>query len=330
MANPLEILRARATATNAVRSFFASHGYLDVDTPICVRSPGMEPNLMPFETTVVNECGERFVAGLITSPEYSMKKLMGLGAEKIFTLTHVFRNGEEFGGTHNPEFTMLEWYEQGVDYQTGMDQTEALVRAVASELQAAGFKTIELPQQIKRVRIRDLFLSYIDLDTAGPDELRKACEQLEIHTDPSDTESDLFYRLMLAKVEPALAQEEAVFIYDYPLHQAALSSPTSDGKYGQRFELYINGLELCNGFTELTNAAEQRRRFEIEAQERRALGKTVFPIDEEFLRLLSSVRQPSFGNALGFERLLMALLGTRRIEDVMLFPAGDLFKSLSH
>ncbi|OGL95527.1 hypothetical protein A2348_04030, partial [Candidatus Uhrbacteria bacterium RIFOXYB12_FULL_58_10] len=260
-------------------------------------------------------------AALITSPEYSMKKLLGFGFEKIFTLTKVFRNDEELGGTHNPEFSMLEWYRQGADYVECMNETEALVRMTCSAFGRG------LPA-FRRVRARDLFLECvgIDLDVATAENLRAVCDAHGIRTDASDTESDLFYRLFLARVEPNLGSDP-VFVFDYPIHQAALSRLTADGKYGERFELYIGGLELCNAFTELVDSNEQRRRFAIEAEERHTLGKTIFPVDEELLALLPSVRQPTFGNALGIDRLHMVATGKTLIEDVLLFPARQLFKN---
>lgn len=314
-----QIAKEREIVNSTIRSFFRGRGYLEVETPIVVRSPGMEPNLMPFETVVSEPDGTRHQAGLITSPEYSMKKLLGLGMERIFTLTKVFRNGEELGGTHSPEFSMLEWYRQGDDYRACMDETEELVRETC---RAFGR---DLPP-FRRVRVRDVFLEFvgIDLDLATPDLLRASCASHGIHTDPSDTESDLFYRLFLAKVEPTIGNDP-MFVYDYPVHQAALSRLTPDGKYGERFELYVGGLELCNAFTELVDGTEQRRRFEAEAAERRDLGKTVFPVDETLLALLPSVRQPTFGNALGIDRLQMVAAGKTAIDDVLLFPASNLF-----
>ncbi len=320
----MKIAKEREIVNNTIRSFFCDRGYTEVETPIVVRSPGMEPNLVPFETMVVEPDGTKHFAGLITSPEYSMKKLMGAGMEKIFTLTKVFRNVEELGGTHNPEFTMLEWYQQGADYVECMNETEALVKAVCPNLSSAPFR---------RVRVRDLFLQHIglDLDDATTDDLKASCAKHKIHTDPSDTESDLYYRLFLALVEPHIQTVDGtnlppLFLYDYPKHQAALSRLTADGKYGERFELYIDGIELCNAFTELTDAEEQRRRFVEEGEERRVLGKTVFPLDEELLRLLPNLKNPSYGNALGVDRLHMIATGAKSIEEVMLFPAGGLFK----
>lgn len=334
----MKIAKEREIVNNTIRSFFCGRGYTEVETPIVVRSPGMEPNLVPFETTVVEPDGTKHFAGLITSPEYSMKKLMGAGMEKIFTLTKVFRNVEELGGTHNPEFTMLEWYQQGADYVECMNETEALVKAVVTACSPLLQKERDRMRSsfgdpFRRIRVRDLFLQYVglDLDDATMDDLRVSCAQHKIHTDPSDTESDLYYRLFLALVESHIQTADGtnlppLFLYDYPKHQAALSRLTKDGKYGERFELYIDGIELCNAFTELTDAEEQRRRFIEEGEERRGLGKTVFPLDEELLRLLPNLKNPSYGNALGVDRLHMIAMGAKSIEEVMLFPAGELFK----
>jgi lysyl-tRNA synthetase class 2 len=322
-----QVILERQVVNDSIRSFFRERGYLEVETPLVVRSPGMEPNLFPFETVVREPDGKAHSAGLITSPEYSMKKLLGLGMQKIFTITKVFRNEESFGGAHNPEFTMLEWYRQGADYQACMDETWELVSYVAqniSPLPKRGSRGVA--SKVDRIRVRDLFLDCVglDLDIAQEGDLRRSCRANGIKDDPPDTESDLFYRLFLTKVEPTFAGR-SLFVYDYPRHQAALSAMTADGKYGQRFELYIDGVELCNGFTELTDAVEQRARFEEEANERQRLGKRVFPIDEELLCLLPSLRSPTFGNALGVDRLHMILTGRSSIEDVLPFPALKIF-----
>lgn len=299
---------------------------MEVTTPIVVASPGMEPNLSPLETVVREPNGREYRAALITSPEFSMKKLLGHGLEKIFTITPVFRNEEEFGGTHNTEFSMLEWYTQGGDYQACMDETEALVASVLPLFKGGVRGGLRFEGAFRRTRVRDLFLQHvgIDLDVATRESLAQICRDRGLHFVDDDTESDLFYRLFLTFVEPNLGSDP-IFVYDYPIHQAALSRLTPDGRYGERFELYIGGLELCNGFTELTNSEEQRRRFAEEAEERGKLGKTVHPIDEELLRLLPSLRNPTFGNALGIDRLHMLAMGRESIHDVLLFPASELF-----
>lgn len=329
-----KIARERALLNETIRDFLKERVYLEVETPLFVACPDLSPNLTPFETSATEPNGTKHRGALITSPEFSMKKLLGSGLEAIYSLTKVFRDGEEFGGTHNSEFTMLEWYRQGKDYHFGMDETEELVkvclRVFKSPLLLGNKGETREPEGVhfRRVRVRDLMLDHagIDLDTATVDEQRAACERFGLHPSPTDTESDLFYRLFLAKVEPHLGTDP-IFVYDYPKHQAALSRLTPDGKYGERFELYVDGLELCNAFTELTDAVEQRQRFEAEVEERKTLGKTPFPIDEELLKRLPSVRRPTFGNALGVDRLHMLCTGTRHIKDVLLFPSADLFKN---
>lgn len=302
-----------------IRAFLCERGYTEVETPILLKCPGMEPNLVPFETTVINEKKERFAGALATSPEYSMKKLLGQGMEKIFSITKVFRNEEEFGNTHNHEFTMMEWYTQGADHHAMMDETEGLIREVGKAFGK------EWPA-FQRLSVRQLFIQFVQLDllSAGATELAVRCHELGVHTDPTDTESDLYYRLFLQFVEPNLPRDP-VFVYDYPRYQASLSRLDATGRFGERVELYMDHLELSNGFTELTDALEQRRRFLEEAEERRRIGKTVFPIDEEFLRLLPSVATPTFGNAMGLDRLHMMMIGTKDIEDVLLFPGRKLF-----
>lgn len=350
-----QIATERQQLNDLIRSFFRTRGYLEVETPILVRSPDLSPNLTHFTTELVVPGAGKERGALITSPEFSMKKLLGQGMEKIFTLTKVFRNDEELGGTpsgvalrasHNPEFTMLEWYQQGIDYVAGMDETEGLIRHVlkgfAPPLRQGevkvGLPSLASASPFRRLRVRDIMLEKtgVDLDVASKSDMEAACDRLSIHRDASDTESDLYYRLFLAKVEADLGKParpndlgrsggDPVFIYDYPAFQAALAKLTPDGKYGQRFELYVDGMEMCNAFTELTDSDEQRARFMAEDREREAQGKPRFPVDEDLLTLLPSVRSPSFGNALGIDRLHMLATGAASIDDVLLFPASRLF-----
>ncbi|MEK7452319.1 MAG: EF-P lysine aminoacylase EpmA [Patescibacteria group bacterium] len=326
MLNIQQTLQDRQTLNETIRAFFRTREYLEVETPLLVASPDMEPSLTPFETTIHTPEGEVYHAGLITSPEYSMKKLLGHGMQKIYTLTKVFRNMESFGnhaGIHNPEFTMLEWYAQGADMFVCMDETEAFVSNV--------FETFGRScNPIERKSVSELFREAIDIDLsiASKQDLKDTCERLMIHTDASDSESDLFYRLFLSKIEPTFFGRN-IFVHTYPKYQAALSRLTPDGKFGERFELYVNGIELCNGFTELTDPVEQHRRFKEEQKTRQDQGKTVFPIDEDLLNLLASVRNPTYGNALGLDRLLMLVTEKTSIKDVLPLSASTLFYGLS-
>jgi len=248
--------------------------------------------------------------GLITSPEYSMKKLLGSGLEKIFTITKVFRSGEsETSQWHNPEFSMLEWYEQGIDYQAGMKMTEELVIECDKKINKEKKREIDLDAPWPRYRVRDLMLRHAGIDL----------DQDPFQGNHQDSASDQFFRVWLEKVEPNLPKDRAFFVYDYPIYQAALARKTPGGKYAERFEAYLGELELCNAFTELVDPAEQRQRFKAETRERSELGKRIWPIDEDLLEVLSSIREPTFGNALGLDRLLMGLMGLENVDDVLLF-----------
>lgn len=274
-----------------IRGFFAARDYVEVRTPLAVQTPGMEPNLDPvgIDLHVVRKGKVR--AGLITSPEFAMKKLLGGGMQRIFTVTPVFRNVEELGGDHAIEFTMLEWYHQGADYEVCMDETEELVNGFLGWVGT-------WPR-----------LSYVDL-LATWEGQRGANDE------------DTFNHYILPHLT---TQHDRFFVKEFPVNQAALAQKTPDGRAVQRFEAYVEGMELCNAFTELVDPVEQRARFHLEQEERRAAGKEVFPIDEELLTQLSSVASPTFGNALGVDRLVMLKAGTNDINAIHLFPPSERF-----
>jgi elongation factor P--(R)-beta-lysine ligase len=252
-----------------IHAFFEARGFLFVRTPLLVKSPGMEPNLDPFKVEVKTQNPvSSLSAGLITSPEYSMKKLLGAGLEKIYTMTPVFRNGESLGGQHLPEFQMLEWYASG-DYEDLMQETEDLLNSVLNEG--------NWPR-----------ISYND---AGMDD----CGDPHVYA-------------------------KRFFVTKYPVDQASLARIEDEGQYAERFEAFADGFELCNGFCELTDAKVQRKRFDAEAEERKRLGKAIFPIDEELLSAIDAIDGPVYGNALGIDRLVMLAYGVSDIKDIQIFP----------
>lgn len=296
-------LRAKIIA--AIRRFFDERGYLEVETPVMAALPGMEPYLDPFETETRDPRGRRFRSFLITSPEYAMKKLLTAGFPKIYQLTKCFRNGEDFGGRHNPEFTMLEWYRAGTDYRGIMDETEELAAAAG----AAVGVSVAVP--FERLTVEEAFRNY-----AGKDALALSDDEPEFH------------KVFLNEIEPRLGKERPTILYDYPASMAALSKRKADDpRWAERFELYIGGLELANAFTELTDAQEQRRRLEEERELRRKLGKTDYPVDDDFIAALEEGMPEAGGISLGIDRLAMALLGKTDIRDVIAFPADSLFPS---
>jgi lysyl-tRNA synthetase class 2 len=309
-------LRARARAIAAVRAFFEARGFLEVDTPAVVPSPGLDVHLDAL--AVPGAAGPSFADGtgyLITSPEYQMKRLLAGGVPRAYQICHAFRAGE-VGERHNPEFTMLEWYRAFASMDEVVADTEALVRHVAEALGAGaaidpGGARVDLAAPFERLPVAAAFARF-----AGVGE--------EDALDMATRDEDRFFRLLVEVVEPALARSpRPVFLVDYPAPFASLARLSArDPRVAERFELYVAGVELCNGFGELTDPVEQRARLVRDQAERRRIGKPAYPIDERFLAALEEGMPPSAGNALGLDRLIAVCLGTTRIADVLAFPVG--------
>lgn len=321
----------RAVILDALRQWFRDQEFLEVETPLMVKHPGMEPHLNLFSSHFEAESGsykeKRF---LHTSPEYSMKKLLGAGFTKIFQLTKVFRNGE-IGQNHNPEFTMLEWYRTEADYQDIMDDTENMIRYIAEQIQENGgnqeiceFLLQQTPWE--RLTVHEAFKRYANMDLnelRDFESLKTAVEQKNYTLNTNYDWDDLFFLVLLNEIEPHLGKERPQFLIDYPASQAALAKKKSDDPFwAERFELYVKGVELCNAFSELIDPVEQKERLEEEWQLRKDLGKETYDIDESFLEALSTM-PPSGGNALGIDRLVMLLLGKKNLKEVLLFPWED-------
>jgi lysyl-tRNA synthetase class 2 len=300
-------LRARARLLGEARAFFASRGYVEVETPIAVPSPGLDLHLDAFEAV-----GDRQRRWLITSPEYQMKRLLADGMTRIFQLTHAFRAGE-LGERHNPEFTILEFYRAGAGVEGIMRDTEQLVARLTGGSVTLGERRFDLNPPFPRMTVCDAFERYAGI---APDEtLRLAAE-----------DEDTFFEKLAFTVEPALAElPHGVFLHEYPTTQASLARrKPGEPRVAERFELYVAGVELCNGFGELTDPVEQRARFERDQADRARAGKTVYPIDERFLEALERGLPESGGNAIGFDRLVALACGTTAIKDVIAFTADEL------
>jgi len=325
-----EVARARARLSAEVRAHLGSSGYEEVETPCLAPAPGMEPHLHPFETAFVPEGGGApRPLWLLTSPEYAMKRLLAEGFPRVFQLSRVFRNGE-VSATHNPEFTMLEFYRSGADHHAIMDDLERLVAACARAFPGA-HRGVDLSAPFERLTCAEAFRRHAGVDLAAcvrpdgqgeGDALRAAARAAGHDAGPAgEPFEDAFFRLMLDAVEPRLGVGRPTFLTAWPASMAALARlQADDPRWADRFELYAGGLELANGFHELNDAAEQRRRLVAEQEERRRLGRSVLPLDEPFLEAVGRMPQAG-GVAVGFDRLLMLLTGARSIEDVLLFPA---------
>jgi lysyl-tRNA synthetase class 2 len=308
-----QIAELRSSLLRAIRDFFYTRGYREVDTPLLVRLPGQEPNLEPFLTELIDVKGARHEAFLITSPEYAMKKLLARGEKKIFQLSHCFRNREDWGGRHNPEFTLLEWYEVGQSYEACMTQVEELVRALAVASGVTALPRCDLAASWKRLSMHEAWRRYAQRDLEA------------LIVPPDSSYEQVFFKIFLNEIEPHLGAEVPCILYDYPARMSALAKRSADGRVARRFEVYIAGVELANAFDELTDPEEQRARFKEEQQARASLGYEAFPLDEALLAALPKIPQTT-GVALGVDRLLMLLVGATDINDVIYFPARDLFR----
>ncbi len=281
-----------------------------------VELPGQEPYLDPFWTKLHDIQGNEFDRALITSPEYAMKKLLAEGYEKIYDLGPCFRDGEPSDGSHAPEFLMLEWYRKGADLQSLMGETEEMVRFVD------GGRHHELEISFRRLTVAEAMHQYagIALDALLEDreKLAELVRERGGTVSEKDRWDDLFFKIFLTEVEPKLGWNEdkakwyPTFLWNYPVSQAALAEKNPDDmRYALRAELYIGDLELGNGFQELTDSSEQRKRFLEEAALRKSLEKRAWDIDEALLEALPSIGKAS-GMAFGVDRLVTLLDGTNR------------------
>ena len=328
------ILLARGRIKAAIRRWFEQQGFIEVETAILQRSPGNEAHLHAFETALVGSDGARFPLYLHTSPEFACKKLLAAGETRIFTFAPVFRNRER-GALHHPEFTMLEWYRAGEPYERLMDDCAALlaVAARATNVRVLTFRGLSadpaappepltVAQAFERFAAIDL-LSTLSPGRADRDGLAQQAMRNGIRVAPDDTWADIFSRVLVERIEPHLGLGRATFLTEYPASQAALARPKpADPRVAERFELYVCRVELANGFGELGDPAEQRRRLEAEMAEKERVYGERYPIDEDFLAALARM-PPASGIALGFDRLVMLATGAIQIEQVLWTPVAE-------
>lgn len=338
---PLLLARGRIKA--AIRAWFEAEGFIEVDTGCLQVSPGNEAHLHAFKTTLVGTDLARRDLYLHTSPEFAAKKLLAAGEERIFTFAPVFRNRER-GDLHHPEFTMLEWYRVGEPYERLWQDCAAILRIAAEVTRCERWEWREricLPLLAPEpISLDQAFKTYANiplLDATMPDgkpdrhAFANAAAAAGINVAGDDTWSDIFSRVLTAKIEPALghffdggsAGGPATILHGYPISEAALARrDASDPRLAERFELYACGIEMANGFGELTDADEQRARFETEMAEKQRIYGERYSLDEDFLAALEAM-PPACGCALGFDRLVMLATGVRRIDDVIWTPLDE-------
>ena len=331
---PALLLRNRIKA--AFRRWFEERGFLEVEAAALQISPGNEAHLHAFATELRGTGGGSRRLYLHTSPEFAMKKLLAAGETRLFDFARAFRNRER-SALHHPEFTLLEWYRAGDPYEALMRDCAELLGLTAEtagilEMRYRG-RAADPFAEPERVTVAEAFGRYAGIDLLGtlepggePDRsaLVAAATAAGVRVAADDTWSDVYSRVLTERIEPRLGHGRATILCEYPTVEAALARPAAhDSRVAERFELYICGVELANAFGELTDPAEQRRRFEMEMQEKERVYGERYPVDEDFLAALSHMPQAS-GIALGFDRLVMLAVGASRIEEVVWTPVVDI------
>lgn len=333
MLKNLHHLKNRIKIIQEIRTFFFEAGFLEVDTPALQISPGLEIHQCAFETTLSTPFQQKSqTLYLHTSPEFAMKKLLVEGLSKIYQITHAFRNEEE-GRFHNPEFSMLEFYITQEDYFYLMDFTESLIKHCAKAINIQSIKFdhtfCNLSTPWERITVQEAFQKYAHIDLMAtlpsyptqepnPTLLRKEAEKINIRTSNHDTWEDVFFRIMLDKIEAHLGKEKPTILYDYPIVLGALArAKKTNPLIAERFEIYIAGIELGNGYSELTDPDEYIQRFQYTQKMQKKLYNRIYPIDETFISALKKGLSPCTGIAIGIDRLVMLLSQASCIQEVL-------------
>ena len=325
-------LETRAKMLKNIRDFFDAEGFLEVDTPALQVSPGLEVHLHAFETSFFDTDDSETKFYLHTSPEFTMKKLLAAGLPRIYQMTHCFRNNER-SQTHSPEFMMLEWYRAGVNYEKLMSDSEKMLRKCfdGAGKKEAVFKGIscDVFQDFEKLTLHEAFDIYADINLdkvidndadPSPYIIKEEAKRIGVGTTDFDTFEDVFFKIMLEKIEPRLGAGIPTILYEYPISMAALSRPNPQNpKVAERFELYVSSLELANAFSELTDTETQRKRFENDMALKEKIYHQRYPIDEDFMAALEDMPEAA-GIALGVDRLAMLVAGADKIDDVLFAP----------
>jgi len=315
-----EKAKDRARVIHSIRQFFLNKNIIEVETPILSSGTITDAYIEAFECTFdfydsINSKKSN-ILHLQTSPEYSMKRLLASGYQSIYQLCKAFRH-EEGGKYHNPEFTILEWYRVGFNHHQLINEVQELLQLVLNV------------QWCEKITYQDAFIGLLDVDPLDTDivELKQALYHHGVHGDwiETETEIDILLQVLFSEcIENKIGLEAPCFIYNYPVSQASLAKESEhDPRVSQRFECYFKGIELANGFNELTDVGEQIKRFELDNERRRSLGKDVKPIDENFVNALEFGLPSCAGVALGIDRLLMLAMEQNSIKEVMNFTIDN-------
>ncbi|MDB5487264.1 MAG: lysine aminoacylase GenX [Reyranella sp.] len=321
LAQRLPHLQARARLQADLRRWFASEGFVEVETPILQAAPGAEVHLTGFATEWELPDGEARERWLHSSPEFAMKKLLAGGLPKIFQFARVFRNAEG-SAMHHPEFTMLEWYRASVGYQTIMADCAAILALTGVDELRWGGHVCDPKAEPERLTVAEAFVRYAGVDlfaTVGNAEALSGASGVAMHA--GDAWEDVFFRIMFEKIESRLGMGRPTILCEYPISMAALArAKPGDPQVAERFELYVCGVELANAFGELTDPKIQRERLVADMDLKEELYGVRWPVDGDFLAALDHGLPDCAGIALGFDRLAMLASGASRIEDVLWLP----------
>ena len=320
-------LTARGRVKSALRAWFEREGFTEVECGALQVSPGNEAHIQAFSAQFERAGAAGATVYLHSSPEFSCKKLLAAGESKIVDFARVFRNGE-VGPLHSPEFTMVEWYRAGAGYFDILDDSVEVCRSAVRALGGAALtwrgRACDPFADVEMLSVAAAFSRYAAIDLTSVlddrDGLARAAAGAGVDVQGDDCWSDIFSKVIVARIEPQLGEGRLTCLYEYPLAEAALAQPAArDARFAERFELYACGVELANGFGELTDAAVQRQRFESEMSEMARVYGHAYPLDEDFLAALELMPAAS-GVALGFDRLVMLAAGARHINDVLWTP----------
>ena len=324
----IEVLKARLSLQYSIHKFLRDRSYMPIDAPILVQSPGTEVHLQYFATSWQDYHQSQHAMYLRSSPELHLKQALAMGWDRVYHLGKCFRNGGELSNWHHPEFTMLEFYQSGISLFDFMNLTEELIRTAAADLERSASNIVHLPAKIDKISIYEAFQSFakIELRDGDPDLSAKGLSLGYRSLQKNDDFETAYFKILLDVIEPAIKKLGAVFLYDYPPSQCALAR--IDNNRAQRFELYLEGTELCNAFDELLDPSANRARIRQSNQERDRLGYEQIPEDEDFFEGLSQGISACCGNALGFDRLLALLLKEPTLDRCIPFRFNRPFREL--
>jgi lysyl-tRNA synthetase class 2 len=326
-----QMYRTKLTILRLIREFFWSKNFIEAETPIAVCLPSLEPYLDPIPVTFHDPHQKAHQFYLHTSPEFALKKLLAAGFTKLFEISKCFRNYEEFGGTHNTEFTMLEWYRAPGEMEDFMNDTEELFKFVANKIGVPHIaykgNQINIHQQWDRKTMKQIWQEYAHVsldDYLTFESIKKLAEEKGYDTQSLPTYEDIFFKIFLNEIEPFLGINKPIFVYNYPTNMCSLSRTCAhDDRYAERTEIYIGGLELANGFGELGDGAKQQNLLEKDLALKKNLGKPTWEIDTDFIKAINSGFPNAAGIALGIDRMVMLFTGAHTIDEVIFESVSD-------